>query len=236
MDGILEKGDVVQRLKQIVDERDYYKREHAIATQAILELKFEIGEQARLLDHAHERLRPYEPEPSVPSRSPKGWIWWWRTSPENFPEVVEAENLWSHGHRQAALNKMPPILERKDLGIPNQVNARLLYSAILLSSSSNLNVALSLAEEALHLAFTSQLYELAGKAQFHRGFCYSCLDEPAKAYWCFVLASHVEDYRETIKDCRLDAEKAINALPLDDPGRSLSDFNWFNLANMGLPT
>ena len=68
----------------------------------------------------------------------------------------------------------------------------------------------------------------SSKAQFHRGLCYSYLCEPAKAKWCFVLASHLEDHEQTIRECQQIAERQVNDLPMGDPKKSVtSDFKFF---------
>lgn len=225
---VIESHEVKAALHQLINERDHFRKELAIALQAIDELQFQIIEFDRLLANAHRQLYIHDPRRASRSALPKNWIGVWQSSPQEFPALVCVEDAWRNGHLQSALNQMPTMLERSDFGHQHRVNARLLYSAMISSSGANFPIALQYAEEALQLASKYRLHELAGKAQFHRGLCYFYLSEPAKAKWCFILASHLKDHAETIQDCQLRAEQQVNALPMGDPKRSISsDFKFF---------
>ena len=217
----LDKNHKVEAaLLQIINERNHYRNESAIKTQTIHELVFQIVERDRLLANAHRKLYVYDPRRQ--SRSPpQDWIGVWLTDPQQFPALLPVEDTWRNGRLQAALNQMPEMLARDDLGLNHRVNARLLYTAMIWSSGGNIAIALQYAEEALDLATWSRLHKLAGKAQFHRGLCYLHLGEPSKAKWCFVVASHLEDHADTIRDCLLQADREVEALPIGDPKRAL---------------
>ncbi len=229
------KQQVKAALQQIIDERDHYEKELSIAEQAIQEFQFQIIEYDRLLADAHRQLSIHDPKRTSKISLPKHWIGTWQSSPEEFEALVCVEDAWLKGNLQAALNLMPGMLERIDLGHRHRVNAMLLYSAMISSSGANLMIALRYTEEALTLATRHRLHELAGKAQFHRGLCYFYLGEPAKAKWCFILASHLEDHVETVRDCQARVEEQLEALPIDDPKRSISsDFRFFCHSDTGI--
>lgn len=215
-------------LQQIINERDYLRKELALAKQSILELEFQNIELYRMLTNAHKQLYLHDPTRISTVSSPKSWIGTWQTSPEEFPALTGVENTWRNGHLQRALSQMPQMLERKDFGHRHRVNARLLYSALIQTSGGNYHAALHYAEEGLRIASEFKLHELAGKAQFHRGLCYLYLSEPAKAKWCFILASHLQDHAQTIEECQTKTENQIHGLPLSDPKRSIgTDFKFF---------
>ena len=219
---------VTAACRKLVEERDYWRKEASILNQANMELQFENLELDRLLTNAHRQIYADSPERLSGYSIAKSWIGTWESSPEEYPALICVEDAWRNGRLQAALNQIPPMLERKDFGHHHQVNVRLLYCAMISSSGANLLVALHYAEEALQLATKHRLHELAGKAQFHRGLCYLYLDEPAKASWCFLLASHLEGHAETIKECQIRAERHAEALPVGDPKKAItSDFKCF---------
>ena len=228
LENLFDNQTVKSALQQIISERDHYRKELSIANQAIQCLESHIIELDRLLANAHRQLYVHEPRHRPKRSLPKSWIGPWQCSPKEFPTLTHAEEAWRDGHTQMALTQIPKLLERHDLGCQHRINTLLLCSAMISSAGGDYSMALSFVEEALKLASQYRLYELAGKAQFHRGLCYFYLGQPAKAKWCFILASHLEDHEVTIRDCQLAAERQIEDLPMGDPKRTVpSDFRFF---------
>lgn len=228
MENLIEAQRVKAACQQVIDERDYWRKEASILKQAITELQFEKLELERLVDNAHRQIKIDNPKRLQEYSIQSTWIGTWKCSPQEYPALVCVEDAWRNGHLQQALNQMPTMLERKDFGHHHQVNARLLYCALISTSGVNLMLGLHYAEEALQLATRYHLQELAGKAQFHRGLCYLFLNEPANASQCFWLASHVDGHTETIKECKIRADKQVDDLPEDHPMKSItSDFKYF---------
>lgn len=219
MESSLEGQEVLLALKCIVGERDALRKELSIAKETITELELQNTEYNRLLTNAHKEISAHDPERSPISPLPKSWIGTWLSSPLDYPTLLPAEEAWQNGHLQRALNMMPAMLAREGLSHHHQINARLLYSAMLQSSGSNLAIALQYAEEALQSAIDYRLYHLAGKARFHQGLCFLHMYEPAKARWCFNLSSHLRDHEKVVEDCRLVAEKDADALREDESNR-----------------
>ena len=219
------KGD----LRKIVKERDEMRKERdeihlelLYAKTALVELENHNLELDRMLTIAHSQLSEYVPKHSSTSTQ-VSFIGFWLSSPEEYPGLLSVENTWRNGHLQQALSQMPTLIDRKDFGVRHQINARLLLSSIIQSSSHNFQVALQWAEEALRMASEEQrLRDLAGKAQFHRGLCYYYLGEYANARWCLILASHLEDHEQWILDFQQKVEQYLEDLPERDAKRSVS--------------
>ena len=161
MESSLQPQDVKAALQQIIIERDFFRKEALIANQVIGELGSEIIKFDKLLADALRQLHCYGPEAPSKRPLPKNWIGTWQSSPHEYPSLVSAEQTWRNGNLQAALNQMPGTLDRKDFDLKHRVNVRLLYAAMISSSGANLDTALLYAEEALQLASTYHLYELA---------------------------------------------------------------------------
>lgn len=212
--------EILAALKSIVSEREALRHELAIAKQTITELELQNIEFDRLLNNAHKHFYSPDPDKGSVSPPPKGWIGTWLSSPLENPALFPVEEAWRHGHLQQALAMLPALLIHEDLGEYHHVNCRLLYSALIQSTGSELSIALRYAEEALQIATDQKLHQLVGKAHFHRGLCYLYMGEPANAVWCFILSSHLDRHERIIDSCRRVAEKEVEALSEDDPKRS----------------
>lgn len=212
--------EILAALKSIVSERDALRHELSVAKQTITELELQNTEFDRLLTIAHKQFYTLDPPRGPVSPLRKSWIGTWLTSPLDHPSLSPVEEAWRSGRLQQALTMMPALLAREDLGEYHHVNCRLLYSALIQSSGSDFSIALQYAEEALQIATHQKLHQLVGKAHFHRGLCYLYIGEPAKAKWCFILSSHLDYHEDIIEECRLSAEKEVDALPAEDPKRS----------------
>ena len=229
MEANLAVEECTRDLRKIVRERDELRKERdeicielLYAKAAVIELENQNLELDRMLKIAHSQLSEQVPECSS-TTAPKTSIGSWLSSPEEYPGLRSVENMWRNGHLQQALSQMAILVERQDLGVRHQINARLLLSSIIQSSSHNFQVALQWAEEALRMASEEQqLLDLAGKAQFHRGLCYYYLGEYANARWCLILASHLEDHEEWILDFQQKIEQYLQDLPERDAKRSVS--------------
>ena len=214
--------EIVRERDELRKERDEIRIELLYAKTAVVGLENQNLELDRMLKIAHSQLSEHVPKRSS-TPEPKTCVGSWLSSPEEYPGLRAAENMWRNGHLQQALSQMPTIIERKDFGVRHQINARLLLSAIIQSSSHDFQVALQWAEEALRMASQEQqLLDLAGKAQFHRGICYYYLGEYANAKWCLSLASHLEDHEQWVLDFQQKVERYLEDLPERDAKRSVS--------------
>ncbi len=221
--------ELTRDLRKIVKDRDELRKERddirielLYAKTAVAELENQNLDLDRMLTIAHSQLSEHVPKDSS-TPTPKTFIGSWLSSPEEYPGLLSVENMWRNGHFQQALSQMPTLIERKDFGVRHQINARLLLSSIIQSSTHNYQVALQWAEEALRMAFEEQqLRDLAGKAQFHRGLCYYFLGEYANARWCLIMASHLEDHEQWILDFQQKVEQYLEELPERDAKRCVS--------------
>lgn len=169
-------------LLQIINERNQLRVELMHAKSAIIELENQNLEYDRLLSGALSHLQAYEPKPTVTATPKTSWIGTWQCS-SDYPQLAPIEKAWANGWLQKALNQIPAMLDREDLGPHHLINSRLLYSALLQSTGANLQQALANAEEAVTMAVDLRLQELAAKGQFHRALCYHYLGEFANARW-----------------------------------------------------
>ena len=229
MEAYIASEEATRDLHEIVRERDELRKERneirielRCAKTAVVELENQNLELDRMLRIAHSQLSEHVPKRSS-NPAPKIVIGSWLASPEEYPGLRGAEDMWRNGHLQQALSQMPTIIEREDFGVRHQINARLLLSAIIQSSSHNLQTALQWAEEALRMASQEQrLLDLSGKAQFHRGLCYYYLGEYANAKWCLSLASHLEGHEQWVLDFQQKVDQYLQDLPEGDPKRFVS--------------
>ena len=234
MESTIAIDEVKRDLLEIVKERDQLRKEHqelcielTYAKTIVLELEKQNLEMDRMLTIAHARLSEIHSGHSW-NIAPKTFIGSWLSSPEEYPGLWYVEDLWRNGYIQQAYSQMPALTERKDFGVRHRINARLLFSAIIQSSSNKFQDALQWSEEALHLASEEQLPDLAQKAQFHRGLCYYFLGEYANARMCLILASHLVEYDQWISDYRQKTGQYLKQLPVGDPKRSVSpSFRFF---------
>lgn len=203
------------------------RAELKLAKACIIELENQNIEFDRLLTNVHAAIQVIDKKPLVaPSKTT--WIGNWLSSPMEYPAFVQIEDLWQKGYLQQALSRMPSLLQRNDFGNCHRANARLLYSALIQNSGSNIKTALLYAEEGLQIAAEARLHELTSKAQFQRGLCYLYLCEYAHARWCFVLASHLDGHAQMIDEFKHKAECSMKSFPEGHPARNVSpDFNYF---------
>ena len=203
-------------LQQIISERDQLRVELMHAKSAIIELENQNLEYDRLLSETLSELQVRKPKLTVTVAPTASWIGTWQCSSE-YPLLAPIEKAWANGWLQKALSQIPAMMDREDLGPHHVIQSRLLYSAILQSTGTNLQQALASAEEAVTMAVDLGLQELAAKGQFHRALCYHYLGEFANARWCFVLASSA-----LTKDFRKKAEGILRELPEGHSQRSVS--------------
>ena len=213
---------IIRERDELRNERDEIRKELLYAKTAVVELENQNLELDRMLKIAQTQLSEHVPKrSSIPA--PKVSIGTWLSSPDEYPGLWPVENMWRNGHLQQALSQMPTLIEREDFGVCHQINARLLLSSMIQSSSHNYQDALRWAEEALRMASQEQqLLDLAGKAQFHRGICYYYLGEYANAKWCLTLVSYLEDHEQWVLDFQDKIEQYLKDLPEGDSKRSVS--------------
>ena len=210
-------------LLQIINERDQLRVELMHAKSAIIELENQNLEYDRLLSNAVSQFQACKPKPIVTFKPKTSWIGTWECSPD-YPQLAPIEKAWANGFLQKALAQMPAIIEREDLGPHHLVNSRLLYSALLQSTSANLQQALAYAEEAITMAVDLGLQELAAKGQFQRALIYYYLGDFANSRWAFVLSS----IDRMAKDFRQKVEEHLGELPEGHPQRTISpDFKFY---------
>ena len=213
---------IIRERNELRNERGDIRTELHYAKIAVVELEKQNLESDRMLKIAQSQLSEHVPKCSW-TPAPKVSIGTWLSSPDEYPGLWPVENMWRNGHLQRALSQMPTLIEREDFGVRHQVNARLLLSAMIQSSSHDYPDALRWAEEALRMASQDQqLLDLAGKAQFHRGLCYYYLGEYGNAKWCLTLVSHLEDHEQWVLDFQLKVEQYLKDLPEGDANRSVS--------------
>ena len=213
---------IIRERNELRKERGNIRTELLYAKIAVVELEKQNLELERMLKIAQSQLSEHVPKCSWPE-APKVSIGTWISSPDEYPGLWPVEKMWRNGHLQRALSQMPTLIEREDFGVRHQVNARLLLSAMIQSSSHTYPDALRWAEEALQMASQDQqLLDLAGKAQFHRGLCYYYLGEYGNAKWCLKLVSHLEDHEQWVLDFQLKVEQYLKDLPEGDANRSVS--------------
>ena len=212
----LTSSEMKSVLQQIISERDQLRLELMHAKSVIVELENQNLEYDRLLSETLSELQVRKPNPTVTVAPTTSWIGTWQCS-SDYPLLSPIEKAWENGWLQKALSQMPAMMNREDLGPQHVIQSRLLYSAILQSTGTNLQQALASAEEAVTIAVDLGLQELAAKGQFHRALCYHYLGEFANARWCFVLASSA-----LTKDFRKKAEGILRELPEGHSKRSVS--------------
>ena len=170
------------------------------------------------------KWKPTTPHPSYHTASSKtaipDWIGGtWQTRSESL--LVPIEAAWIQRSTQSALARLSKLQASADYPLQPlslRVNASLLHSAILRSSSS-LEPATGYAEEALHLALGgSQDQALIGKARFHRGLCYLYAERWAEASWSFQLAQGTEEHEKLVKEHLQIAEKRRMECELGEEG------------------
>ena len=230
MEATTSDTEIRELLLGIIQERDQLKTDLEYARAAIVEMESQNIELDRLLSNAHASRQAAYPK-LVLATPITSWIGMWECSPSEYPSLTPVEELFRTGQKQRALNWMPSFLKRTDLDNRHRVNGRLLYSAMLQSTGSNLRTALLYAEEALQITYEVRHFELAGKANLWRGLCYLSLDEFANAKWCFSLAAHLSGHTTKIKEFIGIVEQQLARLP--EKERAVTpDFKFFCSASM----
>lgn len=225
-----------QAIKILATDRSHLQEELKYAKSTIAQLEAHIEELGQLLYESRAQVNsimPLVPKTKLKSKvdllpKPKSipsttWLrGHWLSSAVNEPFLVPIEAAWQEGHGQEALNLLSPLVARQDLHTSQWVDASLLLSAIIRSSSRDARRALGYVERALSVAHSERLYDLVGKAQFHQGLCYFHLERYADARWCFVLAAYARGHEEQIDIHMKIAEQKISELPPNHAGRKLS--------------
>ncbi|KAL9047093.1 MAG: hypothetical protein Q9214_000241 [Letrouitia sp. 1 TL-2023] len=219
--------EILDTTQRLVKERDAYKHQLAFAQRTIIELQNQIAYASQLASSIQVApLSPIDNQTQV-KRVPKPkaystWIQSWLAPSE--PILAPAEDAWQGGSVQRALAKVELVMRHKDLTLSEEVNAELLFCALLRSSGKS-QLALTYAEKALNLAKNANDYSLTGKAEYHRGLCYLKLDLFASSVWCFVLASQTTGHREQVEANHIYAMERCKQLPLNHPGREIDAQN-----------
>lgn len=219
--------ELLDTIHRLVKQRDGYKHQLTFAQRTIIELQNQITYAIQLASSVQVTpLSPVEGQRQV-GRLPKPktcstWIQSWLAPSELI--LIPAEDAWQAGSVQRALAKVELVMRRKDLTLSEEINAKLLFCALLRSSGKS-QLALTYAEKALTLAKNASDYSLIGKAEYHRGLCYMNLDLFARSVWCFVLASQTSGHREQVEANRLYAMERCKELPLNHPGREIDAQN-----------
>lgn len=139
-----------------------------------------------------------------------------------------AEALWKKKQHQPALASLDVLLAKEATSADCRVEAKLLKSAILRDTGSA-SGALVQVEEALDIAKSyDELYNLCGKAQFHRGVCLFELARFEEARWALNFASkaagcekQVQLWKEltatVLQDSGTDSNTWYRAMSREDP-------------------
>lgn len=186
-----------------------------------------LGLLVKLDAHMAAVTKVTQPKPDEPlghDEDMRGLNWimgTWLSSAKDRALLGHIEDDWVAGDHQRALACLDILLMGDELKHRDRVNVKLLKSAIL-RSCEQLEKALTHAEEALGICARWPMYDLEGKAQFHRGLAYLQMDLPADASLCFTLASHTEGHTEEVAIHKRDAEEKRTRLPAGDPKRMLS--------------
>lgn len=216
----LEEIDMM--LNTLVADRDQHHTALRYAQSTISELQTQNRELELLLSNAQADLQRYSQVQKVKKPTPTSWIGGtWLSCAAATPILIPVESAWEQGHTQKALTALSMIMLQENITHRQRVDAELLLCAIV-RSSGDVRQALAHAEKSLEIAREKQLYDLVGKAQFHRGLSFLYGSEYANARWCFVLASHTPGYEEIVAINREMAEQSLLELPLDDFRRALS--------------
>lgn len=209
--------EICSTIAHLIADRNRLGTALAYAESTISELEFQNLQMEQLLFHAHSALQSNAQILNTAILPESSWIGGsWLSSPTVTPFLAEVESAWQSGLAQQALVKLTSILLRHDLMDYHRGEAELLFCAIL-RSSGNIQQALDHAEKSLEIARQSQLHNLIGKAQFHRGLCFLYLERYADARWCFVLASHTKGHRQIVMMNKKMAEQKLQNLSPEDP-------------------
>ena len=216
------RQEIDDTLGVLIADRDHHRTALRYAQSTISELETQNRELELLLANAQAYFQRGSkvPKPKVPQNT--SWIGGtWLSCPTATPVLTPVEQAWQKGQIQKALALLTLILLQDDLTHRHRVDAELLLAAIT-RSSGDVSQARVHAEKALVIARENQLYDLVGKAQFHRGLSYLYEDEYANARWCFVLASFTPGHKDQVEVNRDLAESSLINMPHDHPGRALT--------------
>lgn len=209
-------------LVRLVADRDQLQTALTYAHSTISELEAQNRELDLLLSKAQAYVQGSSQDRSSEIPGKTSWICGtWLSSPIATPFLTPVESAWQNGQVQEALKLLSLIMLQQNITNSQRVEAGLLFSAMM-RSSGNIGEALVHAEGSLSIAKVAQLYDLVGKAQFHRGLCYFYMDRYADARWCFVRASHTPGHNQIVAVNREMAERKMSELTSDDPRRTLS--------------
>ncbi|MCJ1472343.1 hypothetical protein MMC13_000990 [Lambiella insularis] len=147
----------------------------------------------------------------------------WLVLDRNKALLGPTENAWHRAEKQRALAYIGCAVTQRGILPEQRVDAHLLYSEIIRSTTNGFQQAFDLIDRAFEIARDNDLYGMIGKTQFYRGLCFLDMERFADASWCFVLASHTEGYGQQVDCYRLIAEQGRLALPAADPRRTISE-------------
>ncbi|KAI9776913.1 MAG: hypothetical protein M1835_005377 [Candelina submexicana] len=224
--------EIHQGVLALSEERDNLRIELQYAHETIKELISQNSEYLGLLIRAEaaqaasisDLTQPKQIDRTVHDRVIRGTDWimgTWLSSARDRVLLGHIELDWTNRDYQRALASLDKLLLGDDLTHRERVNSKLLKAAILRSCEQS-EKALTHIEEALGICGRWPMYDLAGKAQFHRGLCYLQMELFAEASWCFTLAAHTEGHIEQIAIHKKDAEEKRTRLHESDPRRVIS--------------
>lgn len=222
-----------KEVTRLIKERDTLLDSLAYATSTIRSLSAQNKELVRLLTPAQSALLAQQrtaasstpPNKEKPTRASSNTTWIggnYISHPEDAALLGPAEKAWASGKAQEALSLLTERFCSQPLPDIDAIKLELLLSSVL-RSSGEVPRGLMHAEIALRRARRVESYELAGRAQFHRGLCCFYLDRYADAAWCFALASSTESYAEIVEVHRDMAEKKRARLPDGHEGRIVTE-------------
>ncbi|KAI9723970.1 MAG: hypothetical protein M1812_000688 [Candelaria pacifica] len=219
------------RMLALKEERDNLRIELKYARETIKELTSQNSEYLGLLVKTEAQAaaitkvtQPKQNDRLTHEKDIRGTDWimgTWLSSAEDRALLGHVEIDWTKGDYQRALASLDKILIEDKMTHKTRVNAKLLKSTILRTCEQS-EKALAQTEEALGICDRWPMYDLAGKAQFHRGLCYFQMELFAEASWCFSLATHTDGHIEEVAIHKKDAEEKRTRLSKGDPRRMVS--------------
>lgn len=173
-------NEIVKVARELSSERDQLREDLKYANARISQL---TEQNQQLKDLRSQAQSPAQLASAVtPGSSLIHGIWF--SSPKSTSMLTAVEKAWKDGEDQRALILLHSISKRNDLTSKQEIQTKLLFSAILVQSGF-FHLALQYAESAFSMALTEKLHDLVGKAQFHMGHCYLQLEKYTDARACF---------------------------------------------------
>ncbi|KAI9797453.1 MAG: hypothetical protein M1833_005493 [Piccolia ochrophora] len=214
--------------QELVQECNRLRISLIYATQDAKQLSLQNRLSSRLLQQAQSKLK------DVVSQAPKAanpapveadqvgsWMFGhWLPDPSLRSIVGDAELQFKRSESQRALATLSALL-LKDISKEARVTAKILLSVVLRTCDRPCE-ALTHLEEAIPVADRSSMFDLIGKAQFHRGLCYNDMELFAEASLCFSLASGTKHHEERLGKLKEEAEAKRLAFPRNYPRRYVS--------------